>query len=188
MLPADLCHEIIIKNMKPSLAYDETKDFDTWREQIREKLTELLGDMPEERCDLNIRVEWEKEHDTFYEKRIIFRSEEIPCHLWVPKNVQLPCPVAIVLKGHTSGMHISMGRPIYPPDEEHISGGDRDLAIQTINNGYAALVMELRNFGELKSDAVLTVFPNNLTTCKACFSRFEKRARTKATWHPCLPR
>lgn len=169
MLSPDLCHEEMIKNRKPSLAYDETKDFETWREQVREKLTELLGDMPEERCDLNIRVEWEKEHETFYEKRMLFNSEEnidIPCHLWVPKNVKLPCPVAIVLQGHTTGMHISMARPVYPPDEEHISGGDRDLAIQAIENGYAALVLELRGFGELKSPAQLTIFPKAWCTCE----------------------
>ena len=135
---------------------------------MREKLTELLGDMPEERCDLNIRVEWEKEFETFYEKRIVFRSEEnvdIPCHLWIPKNAKKPCPVAIVLQGHSSGMHISMGRPIYPPDAEIISGGDRDLAVQAINNGYAALSLEQRYFGELKSDAVLAVLANNMATC-----------------------
>ena len=168
MHPADLCHEIIMKNTKPTLAYDETKDFETWREQVREKLTELLGDMPKERCDLDIRVEWEKEHDTFYEKRILFCSEEnvdIPCHLWVPKNVKLPCPVVICLQGHTTGMHISMGRAIYPPDAEHISGGDRDLAVQAINNGYAALTMELRGFGELKSKAQMEVFPKSESTC-----------------------
>ena len=136
MLPADLCHEVIMKNTKPTLAYDEAKDFDVWREQVREKLTELLGDMPETRCDLNIRVEWEKEHETFYEKRILFNSEanvDIPCHLWIPKNVKLPCPVVICLQGHTTGMHISMGRTIYPPDAAYISGGDRDLAVQAIN-------------------------------------------------------
>lgn len=168
MLPADLCHEVIMKNMKPTLAYDKTQDFDTWREQVRQKLTELLGDMPQERCDLNIRIEWEKEHETFHEKRILFSPEEnvdIPCHLWVPKNVQLPCPVVICLQGHTTGMHISMGRTIYPVDAEYISGGDRDLAVQAIRNGYAALVMELRGFGELKSQAQLNVFPNSDSTC-----------------------
>ena len=168
MHPADLCHEAIIKNTKPILAYDETKDFETWREQVREKLAELLGDMPKERCDLDIRVEWEKEHDTFYEKRMVFCSEEnvdIPCHLWVPKGVKLPCPVVICLQGHTTGMHISMGRAIYPPDAEHISGGDRDLAVQAINNGYAALTMELRGFGELKSKAQMEIFPKAESTC-----------------------
>ena len=48
MYPNDLCHEVIIKNLKPSLAYDESRDYETWREQVRAKLTELLGDMGEE--------------------------------------------------------------------------------------------------------------------------------------------
>ena len=169
MHPADLCHDMLMKKTKPILAYDETKDFDTWREQVREKFLELLGDMPEERCDLNIRVEWEKEHETFYEKRMIFSSEEtfdVPCHLWIPKNVKLPCPVVICLQGHTSGMHISMGRAIYPEDAEHISGGDRDLAVQAIRNGYAALIMELRGMGELKSQAALGERPACFTFCE----------------------
>lgn len=169
MLNADRCHKEIVAKMKPALAYDESKDFDTWREQVREKLMQLLGDMPQERCDLNVRVEWEKEHDTFYEKRIIFTSEEnmdIPCHLWVPKTAKLPCPVAICLQGHTTGMHISMGRTIYPPDAEYIQGGDRDLAVQAIRNGYAALSLELRGFGELKSPATLDVFPEAECTCE----------------------
>ena len=168
MLPADLCHEKLKETIKPSLAYDESKDFDIWREQVRAKLTELLGDMPQERCDLNIRVEWEKEHETFYEKRMLFTSEEnvdIPCHLWVPKNVQLPCPVAICLQGHTTGMHISLGKTIYPQDAAYINGGDRDLAVQAVQNGFAALCLEMRGFGELKSRIQLDNDPNAETTC-----------------------
>ena len=168
MLPEDLCHEKLKETIKPSLAYDESRDFDTWREQVREKLTQLLGDMPTERCDLNIRVEWEKEHETFCEKRILFTSEEnvdIPCHLWVPKNVQLPCPVAICLQGHTTGMHISLGKTVYPQDGAYITGGDRDLAVQAVQNGFAALSLEMRGFGELKSRIQLDNEPDAETTC-----------------------
>lgn len=167
MYPADLCHEERMKTVKPALAFDENKDYETWREQVREKLTELLGDMPQHRCDLNIRVEWEKEHDTFYEKRMVYTSEEnadTPCHLLVPKNVKLPCPVVICLQGHTTGMHISLGRAIYAPDADYLTR-DADFAIQAINNGYAALVIEQRGFGELKSQAYLNIFPNSDCTC-----------------------
>ena len=168
MFPADLCHEELMKTIKPSMAFDENKNYETWREQVRTKLTELLGDMPTERGDLNIRVEWEKEHETFYEKRLVFSPEkfaDVPCHLWIPKNAKKPCPVVICLQGHTTGMHISMGRAVYPGDENYIHDGDRDLAVQTIENGYAALVLELRGFGELKSQAYLNIFPNSDCTC-----------------------
>lgn len=168
----DICHEKLLESIKPSLAYDENCDYDTWRASVREKLTELLGDMPK-KAETNLRIEWEKEHDTFTEKRIIFTAEEyvdVPCHLWVPKEAKNPCPVIICLQGHSSGMHISMGRSIYDGDDERIQGGDRDFAIQIINQGYAALVMEQRGFGERKSDAVLLKQPGAVTTC----------------WHPAM--
>lgn len=143
----DNCHENALRNIKPKLAFDESAPYEPWRDAIKEKLTELLGDMPE-RVPLNLQIEWEKEHDTFIEKRIVFDSEEdtaVPCHLWIPKNVKKPCPVIICLQGHSNGMHISMGRTIYPND---VVGGDRDFAVQIVKEGYAALVVEQRAFGE----------------------------------------
>ena len=47
----DICHET---EHRPILAYDENRDYDSWRSQIKEKLTELLGDMPE-RTEANLR-------------------------------------------------------------------------------------------------------------------------------------
>jgi len=159
----DLYNEYLLRNRKPKLAFDEQADYEAWRQQVKEKLTELLGDMPEEKVPLNVRVEWEKEHDTFIEKRIIFDTEpfaSVPCHLWVPKAAKKPCPAVICLQGHSTGMHISMGRAIYEEDKELISGGDRDFAPQIVKEGYAALVLEQRAFGERCSEKV-----NTSTTC-----------------------
>ena len=167
----DLYNEYLLRNRKPSLAFDENADYDAWRQQVKEKLTDLLGDMPEEKVPLNIRVEWEKEHDTFIEKRIVFDTEpfaSVPCHLWIPKNAKKPCPAVICLQGHATGMHISMGRAIYEAkgefegDESLISGGDRDFAVQIVKEGYAALVLEQRAFGERGSEKVCTAYH---TTC-----------------------
>ena len=143
----DNCHENALRNMKPLLKFDESAPFEPWRAAVKAKLTELLGDMPQ-RVPLNLQIEWEKEHDTFIEKRLVFDSEEdtsVPCHLWIPKNAKLPCPVIICMQGHSNGMHISMGRTIY---ENDMVGGDRDFAVQIVKEGYAALVLEQRAFGE----------------------------------------
>ena len=147
---SDLCHEQAQRTRKPLLAFDETAPFEPWRKAVKEKLTELLGDMPE-RVPLNVRIEWEQEHDTFIEKRILFDAEAyttVPCHLWVPKNAKKPCPVVICLQGHSTGMHISMGRKIHPKDFDTAPGGDRDFAVQAVAEGYAALVLEQRGMGE----------------------------------------
>lgn len=166
--PVDICHETILANHKPLLAFREDRDYAAWREEVRKKLAEILGDMPESRCDLDICLEWEQEHESFHEYRYSFASEEnirIPCHLCIPKGTKSPCPVVICLQGHTTGMHISLGRPVYDGDEEMVSGGDRDFGLEVLKEGYAALVLEQRAFGELKSEAMMNFAPGAGTTC-----------------------
>ena len=45
-------------------------------------------------------------------------------------------------------MHISLGQPIYPGDEKDISGGDRDFCVRAVKEGYCAIAVEQRCFGE----------------------------------------
>jgi len=153
-LNPDVCHEKIMESLKPSLRFKKGENFKLHKENLRNKYLELLGDMPD-KVPLNICVEWTKEYDTFTEKRFLFdveRYAKCPCHLWIPKNGQDKHPVVICIQGHSSGMHISMGRPIYDGDEEVCYGGDRDFARQIIENGYAALVIEQRALGERKNN------------------------------------
>ncbi len=158
----DLCHEEAIKLIEPKLSFDESRDFEDYRAELRAKFLELIGDMPE-RVPSNVTVEYTEDRGDFIEKRFIFDTEKyasVPCHLWVPKDGKEKHGVVICLQGHSSGMHISMGRPIYEGDENSISGGDRDFARQIVKEGYAALVLEQRAFGERKTDKM-----NGSTTC-----------------------
>ena len=144
-------HSRLLAETPRKLAFDPSKNFQHWRQEMDKKLHDLVGIMPDQ-VPLNIRIEWEESHDEFDETRFLFTSEEdadVPCHLLLPKNAQQPLPVVICLQGHSTGMHISLGRP----NEEYGDGpieGDRDFAIQAVAQGYAALVMEQRCFGERK--------------------------------------
>lgn len=152
---------------RPLMAYDETRNYTEWRTEVKEKLSELLGDMPE-KTEPKLRIEWQKEYDAFVEYCLVFFSEEyveVPCHLWIPQKASKPCPVIICLQGHSTGMHISMGRPVFKGDEELIAGGDRDFARQIVKEGYAALVLEQRGFGTRKSEKELVSEPNGGCTC-----------------------
>lgn len=94
-------------------------------------------------------VEWEKQHETYIERRFTFRSDEneiVPCHLLIPHAAPKPCPTVICLQGHSRGMHISLGKTKFDDDEEMIIGG-RDFALQTVRRGYAALTVEQRAMG-----------------------------------------
>lgn len=139
----------LLRMQKQSMAYDGT-DFDAWKTAARAKLSELLGMDKFSKVDAELEIEYEQKIDNATEIRFTFQSEQgyrVPCHLWLPDGIQNP-PVIICLQGHSKGMHISMGRPKYEGDEKSINGGDRDFCVRAIKEGYAAIALEQRNFGE----------------------------------------
>lgn len=139
----------VLKKTKPSMSYNG-ENFPEWQKKSREKLTELLGIDTFQKTEPKTQIEYEKKIDGATEIRFTFESEEgyrVPCHLLLPDGIENP-PVMICLQGHSTGMHISLARPIYENDANSISGGDRDFCIRAIKEGYAAIAMEQRNFGE----------------------------------------
>ncbi|MHB1294801.1 MAG: alpha/beta hydrolase family protein [Anaerolineae bacterium] len=131
------------------LAFNPFRDYDSWRRALDVKLHGLVGVLPEW-TPLNLRVAYECDEEEFHETRFLFASEpgaDVPCHLLIPRTGQARYPVVICLQGHSTGMHISLGRPQFPGDEASIRG-DRDFGLQAVRQGYAALVLEQRCFGE----------------------------------------
>lgn len=150
MLP-QLKNAELIKNLKPSMRYTPGQSFEVWQKEAREKLSDLLGLPNMQSCDPLFQIAYKEEFDTFTEYRFTIQSEEnyfVPAHLWIPKNGCNKNPLCICLQGHSTGMHISLGRPKYDGDLEDINGGDRDFACQIIREGFCALAIEQRNFGE----------------------------------------
>lgn len=144
-------HKLALDSITPSLRY-KGDDVASWQKNARAKLKELLGlDRVTPAKDDKFTVEYERELDGFTDRRITFQSENgysVICHLWVPRNVSGKIPLVICLQGHSKGCHISLGRAVYPGDEKIISGGDRDFAVQVVREGFAALAIEQRGFGE----------------------------------------
>lgn len=98
----------------------------------------------------------EKESKPIYDRyRLEYGSnnENVPGYLLVPKDAIAPYPVMICLQGHAPGMYISMGEYRNEKDKKLVAGG-RDLALQAINNGWAALVIEQKGFGERQKDSL----------------------------------
>lgn len=141
--------QLIQKKLKPTFSYDG-ENYDKWKKEARQKLSDLLGMDKFDLCDSDMQVEFEEKHEGFTETRFTFQSEEgyrVPCHLWLPDGIENP-PIVICLQGHSKGMHVSLGRPKFEGEEAVISGGDRDFAVQAIREGFAAVAMEQRNLGE----------------------------------------
>ncbi len=143
-----------MQKIKPCMAFSGG-DLAAWQKIARAKLTDLLGMDAFKKVSHDMEIEYEKKIDGATEIRFTFQPEagyRVPCHLLLPDGVKNP-PLMICLQGHSKGMHISLGRPIYEGDDESISGGDRDFAVRAVKEGFAALAMEQRNFGVLGGDA-----------------------------------
>ncbi len=141
----------LLRDIKPSMRYDGKEDFHLWQKRLREKLVDLLGLPTMEKCDPQFKIEYDKTLDDHREIRFTLQSEEgytFPSVLRLPLGFEGKIPVVICLQGHSTGFHISLGQPKYEGDEGLIAGGDRDFAVRINKEGYAALAIEQRNFGE----------------------------------------
>lgn len=143
----------LMQLQKPTLSY-AGESFETWRISAREKLSELLGMDKFTYVNPELEIEYEKKINKATEIRFTFQSEKgyrVPCHLLLPDGIENP-PVMICLQGHSTGMHISLGNPKYPRDDLIIIEGDRDLCVRALKEGFAAIAVEQRNFGECGGD------------------------------------
>ncbi|MCL2157965.1 MAG: alpha/beta hydrolase family protein [Oscillospiraceae bacterium] len=137
----------LIKNIAPSFGYNGGEPFVEWQNRALIKLNELLG-LPFAKCEESFEIESETKHREFTEIRFSFQSEPgyyVPCHFLVPSKADKPLPLVICLQGHSKGMHKSLGRIKYPGET---IDGDRDFAVRALKEGYCALAIEQRCFGE----------------------------------------
>ncbi len=163
----------IMKKTAPSMRYDGTVSHEEWRREAKKKLAELLGMDKFERCDECFSLEHKQETDGYTEYRFTVQSEEgyfFPSTLRVPRSGEGRLengkyPLIICLQGHSSGAHISLGIAKFPGDEESISGGDRDFAVRAVKEGYAALAVEQRNFGECNAKENMPIKEDDVSDC-----------------------
>lgn len=150
MFSPDGQHEILFHE-RPLMAFDPAQGFEEQQQRMRAKLRELLGETPEA-VPLCPEIQSRQEHERFTEYRIVFQAEQAVqacCILCIPKLGREKYPLAVCLQGHSTGMHISMGRRLYPRDNPE--AGDRDIAIQALDHGFAALCLEQRGMGERRT-------------------------------------
>jgi dienelactone hydrolase len=165
MYSPDETHKKLLAQKLP-LSFDGTRDFAAHQKQIKEKLTELLGETPE-RVPLDPIVEETVEQETFIERRISFAVEpdvRAVCILCIPKSGRKKYPLAVCLQGHGKGMHVSMGRRKY--ESEKPDTGDRDVAIQALKRGYAAICLDQRGFGERRTEIEMPTGKDGSPKCQ----------------------
>ena len=144
----------LIKNTEPSMRYRDGEDFAEWQKRSREKLAELLGlDKIKPAANDGFTVEWVKETEEYTDTRFTLSSEDgyiFPLVLRVPKGEKSPLPLAVCVQGHSTGMHVSLGEIRFPKYDVSFTGKEHcDYAREAVREGFAALTLEMRNFGEM---------------------------------------
>lgn len=151
----DACHDTLVSNTKGILSYKNDCDFNVWKHQIESKLQELLGMdvIAENACPVRIEIENTEEHEAYRLIRFLYESEwnnRVPAFLLIPKQGKEKYPLTIILQGHTTGYHISIGEKKYEMDERFVPNSS--FALQAMENGFAALCIEQRGMGITRSE------------------------------------
>ena len=145
----------LMSKILPSFAFNGKEDFALWQKRAKDKLKELLGMDKFVSQKPEISIEYDRETDEFRDIRFYFLSEEgyfVPCHLCIPLNAKERLPLMICLQGHSTGMHISLGRARNSDEKLEMFKEDGDFAVRAVKEGFAALAVEQRHFGECGSD------------------------------------
>ncbi len=128
----------------------------TSSQSMREELLDIMNiQVPVEKKS-DFVTEYTEEKDDYTLSRITISTEgmeDIPGYVLTPTSGKPPFPVMVCLQGHSPGMYISLGQAKSERDLESIKGG-RDLAIQAVENGWAAVVIEQKGFGERAEEGV----------------------------------
>lgn len=150
-LSPSIFHLRLMRDNPPDMAYT-TGDVAAWQRKLRRKVADLTGfsRMPARRAALKPRTLWRREVEQGTIEKIIFTAEpgaDVPAYVCLPPHARPPYSFVICLQGHTTGMHVSIGVQREDETKPFPVEGDRDFAIQAMNNGFAALCIEQRAFG-----------------------------------------
>ena len=150
--------QMLINNTVPLFSYKKGDDICSFQKNGKATLKNLLGinEINDNRRSSDILIEYDIYAEDLGCREIQFLVESennviVPCHLLLPK-ANKKSPLIIALHGHSTGMHVCLGRRKYPCDDSTIREQECDFAKQAVNRGYAVLVLEHRGFGARGGD------------------------------------
>ena len=131
-----------------------------WREEFRGDLRAVLGhDVISERAVADaaperVGVETGEGHRRQEWTLATEEGFRVPFSLLLPAAGDPPYPVALTLHGHTDlGRRLAVGEIPGERRAELVDRERRDIAVQAVERGYAALAPDMRGFGDLAEHA-----------------------------------
>lgn len=155
-------HQHVMGGLTQECRY-QGEEVSTWQQAVRARVAACLGLIPRAEAPPPVHVYtlWQRDHTLGTIEKLIFTSEQyvdVPAYLCLPSQGAPPYPCVICLQGHTTGMHLSIGVDRHDETTPIVVEDDTDFALQAMRQGYAALCIEQRSFGERQE----TVQPQHL--------------------------
>jgi dienelactone hydrolase len=123
---------------------------ETWQQDLRAKLVDLLGGFPKERVDLSPRVTETVEFPTYTRDRVFFQSRTnttVFGYVLAPRRLRTPAPAVLCLHGHGRGVDDIVGIREDGKMRRRLGGYQKDFALQCVRRGYVVLAIEQFGFG-----------------------------------------
>ena len=142
--------------------YDETphqlefkatnlQEAESWQDNLRTKLTELIGGFPSSVCNLQSEIVELNEFPEYTRETVLFYSRpnmRVFGYFLSPKNkIGTQNPTILCLAGHGRGVDDIIGIEEDGTMREEYGGYQNDFALQCVANGYSVLAIEQFGFG-----------------------------------------
>ncbi|PYQ94655.1 MAG: acetylxylan esterase, partial [Acidobacteria bacterium] len=121
-----------------------------WQQQLRARLTDLLGAFPLERQPLRPVTLETRAFPGYRREKIVFDSRpgvSVLAYLLLPANAKTPAATMICVPGHGRGVDDIVGIDEQGRDRTDKAGYQHDFAIQVAEAGMAAVAIEPMGFG-----------------------------------------
>lgn len=155
-----------------------------WQQQLRAKLTELLGGFPSSRGALNPTSLEIKDFPAYRRERFLFESRPgvvVVGYLLTPSNASKPYAAMICVPGHGRGVDDIVGIDEQGKDRTGKPGYQHDFAIQMVERGVAAIAIEPLAFG-YRRDARTAAKGFNATACEPVAGAALLMGQTVLSW------
>lgn len=134
------------------------KEFDVWQREFRDKLKEKLGisKLEKQLSSFKVRAQKVDTEDIGFairERWVLWTEPTVPLPfiLLLPKNKSGKLPLMITPHGHGKNTESYAG--VYHSEQERVEGevGERNVAIQAVQNGFIAIAPTARGFGKTRT-------------------------------------
>jgi hypothetical protein len=150
----------------------ESGDWASWQREFREELRKTCGlaaiAAQNNGVPLNPRQEGVEHYPTYTREKWYIQSEpgiENAFYLLLPKEGNGPSPLVLTPHGHgRRGKEVYVANFETEQEEQESLAGDRDIAVQAVEAGYAAIAMDVRGFWEMALEEDMRKGKNNSCT------------------------